>query len=133
MFNNKKCNRIAFVLILLISASGCQTLSLYGKTGLIVENRSSYDIRIESLKKIIFDNQTATPKKRSYHYYIHKIDTVTIKPGLSKRFNIADGYYGIEFCDGKICTYTNFRFEKVRLMILEDASGKRRTMYRFVD
>jgi hypothetical protein len=128
----RKYKASILTITMLLVASSCQTLSLYGKTGLIVENRSSFDIRIESLKKITFEDRKTTPKKRSYRYYIHKIDTVTIKSGMSKRFNIADGYYGIEFCDGKICTYTNFSFEKVMLLILEDATDKRRTMYRFV-
>ena len=104
-----------------------------GKTGLIIENRSSYDIRIESLRKITFTDRTTRPKKRSYQYFIHKIDAKKIKSGLSKRISIPDGYYGIEICDGRFCTYTNFRFERAVLLIIEDEKGKGRVSYRFVN
>lgn len=129
---NKQRYVLCIFIIILFSVTGCQTLTLFGKTGLFIENRSSSDIRIESLKKITFEDRKATLRKRSYRYYIHKIDTVLIRPGLSKRFNIEDGYYGIEFCDGEICSYINFRFEKAKLLIVEDVSGKNRTTYRFV-
>lgn len=121
------------LLILLLGSFGCQTLSLYGKTGLIVENRSSFDVRIESLKKITFTDRMTIPWERSYQYYIHKIDAKIIKSGLSKKLNIADGYYGVEICDGTFCTYTNFRFKKVILLIIEDEAGKEGISFRFVE
>ena len=120
-------------IIILFSVFGCQTLSLYGKTGLIAENRSSHDVRIESLKKITFSDRTTLPWEKSYQYYIHKIDAKMIAPGETKRFNIADGYYGIEICDGKFCTYTNFYFKKVILLIIEDGEGRGQVTYRFDD
>ena len=126
-----KWNTLASVLMVFMLASGCPTLYLYGKTGLIVENRSSYDARIESLRKITFTDRTTTPKKRSYQYFIHKIDAIIITSGLSKTLNIPDGYYGIEICDGVFCTYTNFRFKKAILLIIEDEKGKGRVSYRF--
>jgi len=131
--NEKQCQLLHLILIILFGAFGCQTLSIYKQTGLIVENRSSYDVRIESLKKITFTDRTTTPWKRSYQYYIYKIDAKIIKSDLSKKLNIADGYYGIEICDGKFCTYMNFHFKRVILLIIEDKVGKGRISYRFVE
>ena len=129
----RKLVALLLVLVNFITISGCQTLQLYGRKGLIIENRSSYEVRIESLKRIIFTDRTTIPWKRSYQYYIHKIDAKYIMSGQTKKLNIADGYYGIEICDGRICTYTNFHFEKVIRLIIEKENGKGRISYRFVE
>jgi len=124
---------ISFLLLLFLGVLGCQTLSLYGKTGLIVENQSTFDIRIETLKKIIFTDRTTTPWERSEQYYIHKLDAKPIKAGETKKFSIADGYYGIEICDGRTCSYTNFHFNKVMKLIIENEEDNEGISYRFVE
>jgi len=120
-------------LAIIMTALGCQTLSLYGQTGLIIENQSSYDVRIESLKKITFTDRTTIPWKRSYQYYIHKIDAKIITSGQTGNLKIADGYYGIEICDGQFCTYTNFNIQIVITLIIENKAGKGRISYRFIE
>jgi hypothetical protein len=129
----RKFVALLLVLVNFIIISGCQTLQIYGRKGLIIENRSSYDVRLESLKKILFTDRTTIPWKRSYRYYIHKVDAKTITHGQTRNVDIENGYYGIEICDGQTCTYTNFHFEKVIRLIIEDEKGKGRISYRFVE
>lgn len=117
----------------LMIIAGCQTPSLVKKTGFIVKNQSSYTVRIDALKRITYVNNKPSFWGGKLEYYIDKTRPKIIRSGETINFNIPDGYYGIEICDRKFCSYTNFHLKKAVLMIIEDKVGMECTSHRFVE
>ena len=123
----------ASILIFIINTTGCKTFIIKEKIGLTIINRSSFDVRIDELRKITFTDKTVKPWERIYKIYLESKKPMRIKTGEIKNIPVEDGYYGITICDGTFCTYTNFNVKKSIELLIENSADKKFIEHRFIE
>ena len=117
---------LAWILVI-----GCGSFHIKEGTGFRITNRSSFDIKIEALRRIRFVDTSGRPWKRKYTYHIRDDNPLRVIPGETRKVALKNGYYGIEFCNPVLCYYKTFHFRERGTLVIEDTADGKSTQHRF--